>query len=235
MTNRERVLASLRHQQPDITPYNIGFTHNAYRNMVEYTGDPDFYARIDNCFTILSTTAEGGWKEIAPDIWADEFGVQWNRTVDKDIGVVCNCLVTPETLSAYRLPDADDPSRYACYDVACTAHQDQFIIADIGFSLFERAWTLTGMENLLMAMLDEPAFAHELLERITGIQFTCHRSRLPAQYRRDEFRRRLGPAARVDHGAGVVARVHQAAHSPHVPAREVVRQICRHPFLRQSG
>jgi len=41
-----------------------------------------------------------------------------------------------------------------------------FSLANLGFSLFERAWTLAGMENLLMAMVDDKPFAHRLLDRI---------------------------------------------------------------------
>jgi len=167
MTNRERVLASLRHEQPDRTPYSIGFTHNAYQAMAAYYGDPNFATKIDNCFAWHGTTVRDGWREVAPDIWEDEFGVQWNRTVDKDIGVVCNCRITPETLDEYRFPDPDDPTRYAEYDASIAAAPDQFHLADIGFSFFERAWTLAGMENVLMAMVDNKPFAHELLERIT--------------------------------------------------------------------
>ena len=37
----------------------------------------------------------------------------------------------------------------------------------IGFSMFERAWTLRGMENLLVDMYENPAFVDALLDRIT--------------------------------------------------------------------
>ena len=46
------------------------------------------------------------------------------------------------------------------------AAPNQFRMADIGFSLFERAWTLAGMEAVLMAMVDQPAYAHALYDRI---------------------------------------------------------------------
>jgi uroporphyrinogen decarboxylase len=36
----------------------------------------------------------------------------------------------------------------------------------LGFSLFERAWTLRGMENLMYDFVDHPAFVHELLTTI---------------------------------------------------------------------
>ncbi len=166
MTNRERVLASLRHTQPDRVPFSISFTHQAHEKMVKYTGDRNFAAGIDNCLLSLSTSTADCWREVAPGIWTDEFGVAWNRTVDKDIGVVCNCRVTPETLADCRMPDPANPIRYAAYDAAIAARPELFSLADIGFSLFERAWTLAGMENVLMAMIDNPAFANGLLDRI---------------------------------------------------------------------
>jgi len=166
MTNRERVLASLQHRQPDRTPFQIDFTQKAHARMVEYTGDPDFAARIDNCLLRMDTGLPDGWREVAPDIWEDEFGVQWNRTIDKDIGNVCNCMVTPDNLAEYEMPDPHDPARYASYEKSIAEHPEFFSLADLGFSLFERAWTLCGFETLLMAMVDDSDFAHGLLDRI---------------------------------------------------------------------
>jgi uroporphyrinogen decarboxylase len=39
-------------------------------------------------------------------------------------------------------------------------------VFQIGFSLYERAWTLRGMENLMMDFIDHPQFVHELLRAI---------------------------------------------------------------------
>ena len=36
----------------------------------------------------------------------------------------------------------------------------------IGFSLYERAWSLRGIESFLLDMVEHPDFAHELLDRI---------------------------------------------------------------------
>jgi uroporphyrinogen decarboxylase len=44
--------------------------------------------------------------------------------------------------------------------------QETFKIGRLSMALFERAWSLRGMENLLCDMLLEPAFVEELLERI---------------------------------------------------------------------
>ena len=166
MNDRERVLTALGHRQPDKVPYSIGFTQRMHARMAEYYGDPDFAAKLGDCFLTLGCAPEDAWREVAPDIWEDEFGVRWNRSVDKDIGVVCNRAVTPENLRTYKFRDPAEPSRYAGYASALAGPREKFAVANLGFSLFERAWTLTGMENFLMAMAADKAFAHALLDKI---------------------------------------------------------------------
>ena len=166
MTNRERVLAALAHRQPDKTPYSIGFTHFAHQKMVEFYGDPEFARKLNNCFAGVGPGRAGEWREVKPDVWEDEFGVQWDRSIDKDIGTVCNTRVVPETLADYEFPDPHGPERYANFGSAIAGHPEHFTIANIGFSLFERAWTLAGMETVLMGMVADPAFVNGLLDRV---------------------------------------------------------------------
>jgi len=168
MTPRDRVLAALHHEQPDETPYQIGFTQDAHASMVRHTGDPNFEQILRNALLYLNTELPDGWKEITPGIWRDEFGVQWNRTIDHDIGVVCNTCITPDNLSSFQFPNPSDPARFNHYPQHLRQHPDLFSYANIGFSLFERAWTLIGMENLLMAMVDQPDYVDALLDRIVA-------------------------------------------------------------------
>jgi len=167
VTNRERVLAAINHRSPDKVPYDVRFTQPAHAKMVEYYGDPDFESRLGNCFTWLRPhPPERRYVEVDPDVWRDEFGVQWDRHVDQDIGVVCNRLVTPENVKSFAFPDPHDPTRYESFDEVIAANQDTAVLVSLGFSLFERAWTLAGMENVLMAMVADKKFAHTLLDRI---------------------------------------------------------------------
>ena len=166
MNKRERVIATLKHKRPDKVPYHIGFTQKAHAAMVEFYKDPGFVSKIGNCLTSLNTEPKDSWKEVAPNIWEDQFGVHWNRTVDKDIGVVCNCLVTADNVNDCIFPDPKDQSRYEDYNSIIQSNSDGFFVANIGFSLFERAWTLAGMENLLVAMINNKMFVNALLDRI---------------------------------------------------------------------
>ncbi len=166
MTNRERVIATLNHQQPDTVPYNIEFTQPAHAKMVQYFADNDFVSGLGNALSMLGSDPPGAWREVRPDIWDDPFGVQWDRSIDKDIGVVCNQVVTRDNLADVQFPDPHEAARWTPYANLRAEDNDAFWVSNLGFSLFERAWTLHGMENLLTAMLAEPDFAHQLLDRI---------------------------------------------------------------------
>jgi uroporphyrinogen decarboxylase len=86
--------------------------------------------------------------------------------VDTDIGTVCNTRVDRDSLKAYRFPDPGAPARFAHFPKELAEAGNRFVIATIAFTLFERAWTLAGMENVLMAMMDDKPFANELFDRI---------------------------------------------------------------------
>ena len=165
-TQRQRVLRSLRHEQPDQCPYHVTFTQPARKKMAEYYGDKDFEAKLGNCFSRLRPHCDNEFEEISPDIWQDQFGVQWDRSVDKDIGTVCNQVVTPENVKEHQFPDPDDPVRYSTFENKIAESPDNFRFVSLGFSLFERAWTLAGMENILMGMVSNKNFVNTLLDRI---------------------------------------------------------------------
>jgi uroporphyrinogen decarboxylase len=165
MTNRERVIAALEHRQPDKTPYNIGFTQKAHAKMAEFYGDPKFHAKIGNHFLSLDPLLPGSWSDDG-NLYTDEFGVTWNRTIDKDIGNPDGGVVAEGNVDGYEFPDPRDPRRYANFAAAIEAHADQFVVCELGFSLFERAWTLVGMAKVLMDMVERPEFIDKLFDKI---------------------------------------------------------------------
>ena len=168
MTNRERVCAALTHQQPDKTPYAIGFTQKALAAMVEHCGGNDFLAQLDNCAMGVAAAPGPKCSVLDDNTYQDEFGVQWDRSIDRDIGNVCNCVLPGRDLSRLELPDPSDPSRFEAFAQRCEEGHAAglFIQYSIGFSLFERAWTMRGMENLFIDMMEAPSFVEDLLDAI---------------------------------------------------------------------
>ena len=167
MTKRECFFRTVSHKQPDITPYHISFTKGALENMTEYCGGTDFLDKIGNCFTPVGFDLFGDEPEVSSGIVEDRFGVRWDRTVDKDIGVICNKLITEETLESYKFPDPDDEALYAGAQRAIDEAGDTIILGGFGFMIYERAWSLTGIQELLELMVLNKPFVHELFKRIT--------------------------------------------------------------------
>ena len=166
MTCKERVTAALRHQQPDVCPWSLGFTQPAAEKLAAYWGVADPYSRVGNHIAGFAAVRPDYWTEVSPDHWRDEWGAVWDRTMDKDIGNVVNRMLPEPTLEGYEWPDPDDPQRWAHVPASLESHPDEFVMVDLGFSLFERAWILRGMASLLMDMVEHPAFVDELLDRI---------------------------------------------------------------------
>jgi len=168
LTPRARVQQAMRHQQPDRVPWQFEFTVPARRKLQAYYGVEDLAPILDNHLAAYEALPPDAWQEIRPNYWRDEFGVVWNRTIDKDIGIVDSYQLQERSLAGYRFPDPSDPRRYAGLPAFIAAHADRFRIVNIGFSLFERAWTLRSMPELMIDMLEAPAWVDELLAAITA-------------------------------------------------------------------
>lgn len=166
MTVRDRFFAAISHRQPDKVPYNVLFTQEAHRKMAEYTGDAQFDKKIGNCFTVINFDGFDRCRPVRESIVADCFGVEWDRSVDKDIGVVRNRLVTEETLERFAFPDPDAPELYRHADEMIASAGDTVLLGNYGFTMFERAWALMGMEDVLCAMAANKPFINAFFDRI---------------------------------------------------------------------
>ena len=166
MTRRERVIETINHKAPsDFIPYQIGFTHQSWEKMAAYYKDENFDEKIGN--HIKDAYYSGEFTEVKEGYFKDDFGVVWNRTgADKDIGVIDNIMIPEPDVSIYTFPAVPEADlRARCQSVVAGA-DDCFTTASLGFSLFERAWTLTGMEDLLVYMVSEPGFVDALMDKI---------------------------------------------------------------------
>ncbi len=163
ITPRERVLTALAHRQPDVCPWQIDLTIDAARQTAEYLGDPNFAPKMGNH---LAGCEDGYFVEVRPNFWQDQFGIVWNRTIDKDIGNVHEYLLPEPDLSHYQFPQPDLARNEQTYKQLIAARPNEFRFGGVGFSLFERAWTLRGMANLLEDMILNPGFVDDLLDKI---------------------------------------------------------------------
>ena len=168
MTPRERVVCALEHRDSDVTPWSIDLTIEERNKLIHYTGNPEIEKTFGSHITAMSF---GSMEPVEgrPDYYIDHFGVVWNRTVDKDIGIVDSYLLREPDISAIHalMPAFDRAESERCMAALMEQPKTLFRIANLGFSLFERAWTLRGMEHLLMDMVENEDFVDALFSEIT--------------------------------------------------------------------
>ena len=169
MTKREVVKMVLAGEQPPYVPWGYGFTYEAHQKLVAHYGRQDLGKVFQNHLMTYGNAGPTPFIDFSwfrNDHFRDVFGVVWDRSVDKDIGVVANCLLPEPTLANYAFPDPHDPKWYAGIPAAFERSADLFRVFSVDFSFYERAWTMRGMTRLMLDFYDYPQFVHELFNTI---------------------------------------------------------------------
>jgi uroporphyrinogen decarboxylase len=165
MTKREIIRMVLEGQKPPYVPWSCGFTYEAKAKLQEHFGAVELEDALQNHLLKLGSDI-GFFNDLGNDCFQDVFGVVWDRSIDKDIGTPKEVTLAEPTLKGYTFPDPLDRRFFADIPGKIARYGDRFRVFQIGFSLYERAWTLRGMQNLLMDFYDHPKFVHELLNTI---------------------------------------------------------------------
>jgi len=165
MIKREVIHAVLEGQVPPYVPWACGFTQEARAKLIEHFKPLEIEDVLQNHLLKLSSDI-GFFTYLGDNHVQDVFGVVWDRSIDKDIGNVEGCMLSEPTLKHYTFPDPLDQHFFADIPERIAKYGDRFRVFQIGFSLYERAWTLRGMQNLLMDFYDHPRFVEELLNTI---------------------------------------------------------------------
>jgi uroporphyrinogen decarboxylase len=165
MTQKEVMYAVLKGKKPPYVPWALSFTLEAREKLVGHYGSDDLPA-LTGSHLVESGEIDVPMRDIGGDCVRDIFGVVWDRTVDKDIGIMKEVLLPEPTLEGFEWPDPCKPQYFQKIPARIAQYPDKFHVFRLGFSLYERAWTLRGMENLMMDFIENPGFVHELFTRI---------------------------------------------------------------------
>lgn len=187
---RERVLQAIQHQETDFVPYNFHAIPMVYEKLRDYYGLADSTAVADfvgNHIVKIGTDFNyNPWAEelqevqlipsggavhtnldAAGALHTDEFGCVWNRASGMPHPVGYPLADDYRRLDSYQFPD---PYRAGRFNQARTLAErwrgQAFLFGKLGMVLFERAWSIRGMSDLLMDMALRPEFVEELLDRI---------------------------------------------------------------------
>ncbi len=162
MTPRERVIMALNHKETDIIPYNLDLTDEVNERLKDYFMDENFY---DKTGSHLAQERNESFTILSDSKFRDMFGVVWSREQRGDFGIVQQYILSEAEFGDYVFPIPDEKLiREKCERLQ--SKRDKFRMYIIGFSLFERAWTLRSMPELLIDFKINEDFVNELLDRI---------------------------------------------------------------------
>ena len=203
MTSRERVLASLRHEEPDRVPIDLGggttgIEVEAYDRLKALLGfesqtktfvrdhvevDEPILQRFGIDTRYVRVGAPRGYQvRLDPDnSYLDIWGVRWQKPPSSLYwDMVAHPIAEPTmgALAAYRWPDPHDPGRTAGIGQRARALREQgahaVVLDNTGFGAFEQGWALRGFENFYTDMVAEPHFAEALIQGVADYQVALY-------------------------------------------------------------
>lgn len=190
MKHRERVACALDHKQPDRPPMQISFTPEFAQRLSEnlkltedahnpHGGGNDYQLEIVTQQDILLTSV--GWANCyynEKEEYTDEWGVGW-RSVPYETPFgkgryteICeHPLENDEAVSSYKIPDPYRSSLYGESRNLVSKFGSEYWITGVTVTtMFETAWALRGLEQMMMDFILNPELAEEILD----IPFSYH-------------------------------------------------------------
>jgi uroporphyrinogen decarboxylase len=191
MNHRERVTTALQHENPDRCPMQISFTpefadrlreelhvqgkllHNPHGGGNTY----ELERALDEDLILTSV----GWANSyyhAGASYVDEWGIGWRATeyVTKFgkgtyTEIVSHPLAQDDVVDSYRSPDPNRPELYQEAAAAIHAYKSEYYIVGVTVTtIFETAWALRGLDQLLMDFILDP----DLTAKILDIPYQYH-------------------------------------------------------------
>ncbi len=167
-TPRELVLAQLDHQETAYVPYALGFEGDVMERLDAHYGTTTWRDRVDNHIRGVAGADLGTPAYRDEPLVTDLHGNVWRA--DRRPVHLEKPVLAEASLDGYAFPSLDqvfpagwlERSRQAANDL----RQRYYVVAGIGFGLFERTWTLRGFNDALMDAAAEPDFYDELVGRI---------------------------------------------------------------------
>jgi len=179
MDSRTRVMSALSGIEPDKIPIALGF----YRIDLETIAPPEEASRyrVDVRFiSFRPSQAQQDFAEYVASLPRDtrvgrdellRTYHEWGYRPDlQEVNPLAHAR-RPEDLDAYPWPDLTAPYRHEGMEAEVSIyHQQGYAVAGtlpyLGGELYESAWRLRGFANFNLDLLERPALAHALLDRL---------------------------------------------------------------------
>ncbi len=183
MTPREAILAVINHEEVRPVPYTLGWEGDVGERLNEHYGNTEWGSRFTTYFGhagAVDTMRKVPFEE-REHCTKDLYGSIWRHDC-RPFHLEEPGMAKP-TFDGYEWPAPEkffaDEEGIANSRKGIEEHKDErFIIAGLGWGLFEHCWGIRGFTNVLMDAAAEPEFFEELLDHLTDqflayVDFTC--------------------------------------------------------------
>ena len=185
MKPRERVEMALHHEEPDRCPMQVSFTPEFAARLRQDLALQDAHTHNPhgggNTYELERALGEDmlltsvGWANsyyMGDQPYVDEWGVGWAiQPYQTPFGpghyteIVTHPLADDQAISRYQPPDPYRPELYA--DAGQVIHDfkgEYWIVGVTVTTIFETAWALRGLQQMLIDLLGDPDLADQVLD-----------------------------------------------------------------------
>ncbi len=151
---RQRVIDAINHRQTELTPWHIDLTSGFTNMLKKETKCRDVETFLGNHLRHAKYKKN---EKLGERLESNIFGVTWQNTDDGgDVRVVKAFPLKDKSLSEYRFPEIKaDFAKELCGELENDT-SGRFRMFSLAMCYYERAWSLRGIENILMdTCLDE--------------------------------------------------------------------------------
>ena len=192
MKPRDRVITALNRNIPDRVPFQATFSPEFAERLREYYGiksdtPHDPHSSRWNGYELEKLMGQDalqvgiGWFTnyyLDSEDYIDEWGIHWTTdpyTTKYGTGLYTNIADGPlydsSKISDYKAPDPHESRLYQTLERLINEEQsDYYVIGRVHTTIYETAWALRGMDNLLCDMALDPDLANSVLD----IPFNYH-------------------------------------------------------------
>ena len=185
MNHRDRVLTALAGEPPDRCPMQVSFTPEfavrlrqdlALAGRAEHNphggGNTYELERVLDQDMLLTSVGWANSYYQEPGAYTDEWGIGWKQVEYRTqfgnghyTEIASHPLADDGAIETYRRPDPDRPELYVEAAQLLDDLQDEYFIVGVTVTtIFETAWALRGLSQLMMDFVVDPDLAHRILD-----------------------------------------------------------------------
>ncbi len=170
MTSYERVMTSLRFEEPDRVPITEFVIDKKVYTAIMPSAKEQYDFDVEMGFDVLQ--ARAWYKTVSEQggSFTDEWGIVYTRNAEAVAHPVRPAFSELSFLKTFKVPDPDDQVRLDTLPKLVANHKKDRAIGFALRAMFLWSANMLGMENLLEYMYTEPDFVHDLFDTLVEAQ-----------------------------------------------------------------